>query len=137
MSLATEFAPVVAIPERAYPGAVEELLAGVTVLHAPSERSIAAPVRLTRRGVVVLAVTVLALGVAVVATAWLSAPGHPTRSPRPLVGDTVTVRVGDSLWTIATRAAPQRDPRAEVALLQRLNHLEGSALDPGQVLRIH
>jgi LysM repeat protein len=47
----------------------------------------------------------------------------------------VTVRAGDTLWSIATRLAPQRDPRAEVADLQRINSLRGGALVPGQVLR--
>jgi LysM repeat protein len=46
----------------------------------------------------------------------------------------VTVRSGDTLWSIASRVAPGADPRAEVATLQRLNHLRGTALTPGQVL---
>ena len=50
---------------------------------------------------------------------------------------TVTVQPGDTLWSIATRLAPQRDPRAEVADLQQLNHLGGGPLVPGQVLRTH
>jgi LysM repeat protein len=48
----------------------------------------------------------------------------------------VTVRPGDTLWGIASRVAPQRDPRAEIALLQRLNGLHDVALVPGQVLRL-
>ncbi len=51
--------------------------------------------------------------------------------------DTVTVQSGDTLWSIAGRIAPQRDASAEVADLQRLNHLSGVALVPGQVLRTH
>jgi LysM repeat protein len=48
----------------------------------------------------------------------------------------VTVQPGDTLWSIATRVAPQRDPRAEVAALQKRNHLADVALVPGQVLQI-
>ena len=47
----------------------------------------------------------------------------------------VTVHRGDTLWDIASRVAPDRDPRAEVAVLQRLNHLDGTALQPGLTLR--
>jgi LysM repeat protein len=53
------------------------------------------------------------------------------------VADTVTVQPGDTLWKIATRVAPQRDPRAEVAALQQVNHLDSAGLVPGQVLRTH
>ena len=45
------------------------------------------------------------------------------------------VGAGDSLWSIAARIAPQRDPRAEVADLQRVNHLASTDLTPGQILR--
>jgi LysM repeat protein len=45
------------------------------------------------------------------------------------------VQSGDTLWSIASRVAPGRDPRDEVARLQRLNHLDGVDLAAGQVLR--
>lgn len=98
-----------------------------------------APVRLTRRGVAVLVVGVALLAVALVWFAWLSAPSGAGSPAAPVVrGNSVAVAPGDSLWSIAERVAPNRDPRAEVDLLQRLNHLDGSAtLVPGQVLRIH
>jgi hypothetical protein len=41
------------------------------------------------------------------------------------------------LWSIATQVAPSRDPRAEVAELQRVNHLDGVELAAGQLLRTH
>jgi Tfp pilus assembly protein FimV len=110
-------------------------LATVTTLHRPSPGSVAPPVRLTRRGVhaAVLAVAALALGV--VALAWLSAPAAPP-APRA-TPDTVVVRSGDTLWRIAGRIAPDRDPLAEIDALRRVNHLGGSDLYPGQVLRTH
>lgn len=131
------FAPVVQIPERARSCAPPERLASVTTLHRPNERTVAAPLRLTRRGVVVLAAAVAVLAVALMGAAWLSAPSSATGTSRATVPDTVTVQSGDSLWSIATRVAPQRDPRAEVADLQRVNRLSGSALVPGQLLRTH
>jgi LysM repeat protein len=89
--------------------------------------------RLTRRGVLVLALAVALAAVGLVWLAWLSAPAagaHPPATPA-----SVTVQSGDTLWSIATRVAPGRDPRDEVARLQRLNHLDGADLAAGQVLR--
>jgi Tfp pilus assembly protein FimV len=142
MSAATEFAPVVYIPERARAHISPDRLASVTVLHRPLHRPgadvVTAPVRLTRRGVVALAAAVAVVAVALVGLAWLSAPSGAAGSVAPQqVADTVTVQPGDTFWSIATRLAPQRDPRAEVADLQRLNHLSGAGLVPGQVLRTH
>jgi hypothetical protein len=128
MSVATEFAPVVFIPERARTVRPE---ATVLTLHAPSPASVAPPLRLTRRGVVVLAALVAVLAGALLALAGLSAP---TASGTHVGPASVTVRSGDTLWSIASRVAPGADPRAEVATLQRLNHLRGTALTPGQVL---
>jgi hypothetical protein len=132
MSVATEFAPVVYIPSPARQCQPEP--ATVLTLHRPSERSVAAPLRLTRRGVVALAVAVAGLAIGLVAVAWLSAPATLVATPRP---DIVTVQTGDTLWSIATRIAPTRDPRDEVAELQRVNHLAGVDLSAGQLLRTH
>lgn len=135
MSVATEIVPAVFIPERARtrrPDAPERL-ATVSVLHAPESRPEAPPLRLTRRGVAVLSVAVALLGLGLVWLARLSSPQSPAA---PAVPASVTVRAGDTLWSIATRVAPQSDPRAEVAALQQRNHLSGVDLVPGQVLRV-
>ncbi|MBD0323999.1 MAG: LysM peptidoglycan-binding domain-containing protein, partial [Aldersonia sp.] len=42
----------------------------------------------------------------------------------------------DTLWSIVTRTSPQRDPYAAVAEIQRLNHLHGYVIHPGQTLRV-
>jgi LysM repeat protein len=128
MSVATEFAPVVFIPERARTVRPE---ATVLTLHAPSPASVAPPLRLTRRGVVVLSALVAVLAGALLVVAGVSAPGGTGAHAVPA---TVTVRPGDTLWSIASRVAPGADPRAEVASLQRVNHLAGTGLVPGQVL---
>jgi Tfp pilus assembly protein FimV len=132
MSVAVEYVPVVAIPERARRPRVEEpiRLASVAQLHAPSDP---VPLRLTRRGVAVVAALVAALALGIVVLAARSAPPATASSAHPA---TVTVRAGDSLWSIATRVAPDRDPRAEIEALQRANHLAGVTLVPGQVLRV-
>lgn len=108
--------------------------AQVRVLRAPRSPEAAAPLRLTRRGVVVVTLAVVALCAGLVWLAALSAPGSASA---PYSGPArITVHPGDTLWSIASRVAPQRDPRAEIATLQRLNHLAGAALAPGQVLRV-
>lgn len=92
-------------------------------------------VRLTRRGVLALAALVATVAAALVLLAWLNAPSGATAqgSSAP-----VTVRPGDTLWSIAQRIAPGRDPRAAVDDLRRINGLTGptsTGLVPGQVLR--
>jgi Tfp pilus assembly protein FimV len=90
-------------------------------------------VRLTRRGVVVLSLVVLSVGAGLV---WLAALSAPRAAAPPAAPRAVTVQSGDTLWSIATRIAPQRDPRAEVAALEKRNGLAGVELVPGQVLRV-
>ena len=137
MSAATEFAPVVFIPERAREWD-RRPIAEVIELHRPPADTVAPPLRLTRRGVVALGAVAGLVCAALVWAAWLSAPSVPSAGSGPAVPAapaTVTVQAGDTLWTIAGRVAPQRDPRAEVARLQRLNHLAATDLAAGQVLR--
>jgi LysM repeat protein len=85
---------------------------------------------------------VLALGalVATVAAALvlLASLNGPSGAAAQRSTGPVTVRPGDTLWSIAERVAPGTDPRAEVAELRRLNGLagpDGVRLTPGQVLR--
>jgi hypothetical protein len=92
-----------------------------------------APVRLTRRGYVVVALLAAALTTGLLLLAHASAPSsHPAPAGD---GVAVTVRPGDTLWSIASRIAPQRDPRLTVSALEQLNHLDTPAVLPGQVLR--
>jgi LysM repeat protein len=143
MSVALEFAPIEfsasgSIPAPAREGAYVDTpsrLATVTVLRPPAHVGGAAPLRLTRRGVVVLSLAVALLGVGLVWLARASAP-QPA-GPGASAPHAVTVQAGDTLWSIASRVAPNRDPRAEIADLQRRNHLTGVQLTPGQVLRVH
>jgi Tfp pilus assembly protein FimV len=54
---------------------------------------------------------------------------------RPAARVTYVVRPGDTLWAIAQRTAPARDPREVVYQLVRDNHLHGQ-LQPGQRLSL-
>ncbi|HZE49157.1 MAG TPA: LysM peptidoglycan-binding domain-containing protein [Jatrophihabitantaceae bacterium] len=165
MSVATEFPPEVYIPVSARPRTATVLVfpprgpavgpdraadvgslrhaadetsrvypvRATSVSYRPAAREATVPVRLTRRGyaVVGLLAAVLAAGVL-----WLA---HSSAgSARPATGTdaaVVTVGSGDTLWSIASRIAPQRDPRTVVAALEQINHLTNPVLQPGQVLR--
>jgi hypothetical protein len=93
-----------------------------------------APVRLTRRGrvVVVLAVMVLAVlaGFTIGRGSSLAVGAGATHARH------VVVEPGESLWSVATRVAPTRDPRAVVADLEALNHLSSPTVEPGERLAV-
>jgi hypothetical protein len=165
MSVATEFPPDVYIPAPARPRTATVLVfppRGPAVVpdraadagslrHAADETSRMYPVRatrvsspsavgqatvplhLTRRGYVVvgLLAAVLAAGLL-----WLAHSSAGSARPAAATdAAVVTVGSGDTLWSIASRIAPERDPRTVVAALEQINHLSNPVLQPGQVLR--
>jgi hypothetical protein len=103
------------------------------------------PVRLTRRGrllVAVLAVLVAVTG-AVLLTGGASAlagtggTGGSGSSGGPVApAERVTVRPGETLWQIAERAAPGADPRETVQRILDLNGLQTSQVQAGTALRL-
>ncbi len=147
MSTATECAPSIRIPDRARPRRTAAVvlpfpydrIPRAAVSEAPplrvgvAPRGEARPIRLTRRG---WAVAVLAVGIALAGALWLAqssamASSAPHRSPP----STVVVRLNDTLWSIATRIAPDRDPRVVVSELEQRNYLTSPTVHVGQVLR--
>ena len=95
------------------------------------------PLRLTRRGRVVVAVaTVLLLAVlSLVIAASAQATSHPAPSSaaqRSVVQ--VTVRPGQSLWSVAENADPNADTRVVVQQIIELNGLTGNLVFAGQRL---
>lgn len=89
------------------------------------------PVRLTRRGRLVLLGLLVALAALLVATA--AQPGRA--ADRAKLPSTV-VQPGDTLWSIAGRHAPGRDRIATIEDIRRLNHLDGYSLQVGQRLTL-
>ena len=90
------------------------------------------PVRLTRRGRIVI---VLMLMLCLLAAAFTLGRGSSQAAPRQhLVRHTVTVEAGETLWSVAARIAPHADPRLVVADISALNHLTSAVVEPGQQL---
>ena len=96
-----------------------------------------APLRLTRRGRVVVAlaaallVTLVSLFLAGVAQATNDGPS-PRAARENLVQ--VIVRPGQSLWSVAESADPDQDTRAVIQQIIDLNSLNGDAVFAGQQL---
>lgn len=87
------------------------------------------PVRLTRRGRIVLAVLLFGLMVAAGAlVASAGTAGEPTRA--------VVVGPGDTLWSLAARYTPSDDPVDAVERIRHLNHLHGYTIYPGERLEL-
>lgn len=99
------------------------------------------PIRLTRRGRIVVGV----LGFIVVAAAasllWLAIAGQAQASSRVQSGQPgghgmvrTIVRPGQTLWTIAEQVDPGADPRITIAQIVDDNELGGTTIQAGQVL---
>jgi LysM repeat protein len=110
-------------------------LGAATWLDAPAI-SAAPQLRLTARGRLVAGLTVLIVALGVLLAAHLSHPATTASTPAS-VPAAVSVQPGDTLWSIAARVEPAKDPRRTVELLRQLNHLSTVELSPGQVLRLH
>jgi hypothetical protein len=90
-----------------------------------------APLRLTRRGrVVVLAFFVLLASAVGVLLATASRASNPAAESAP----TVVVQPHDTLWSIAGRTVPGANPRAVVFEIRRLNGLPDFTVHPGERL---
>ena len=97
-----------------------------------ARREPARTLHLTRRGRIVVVLVLMVLAGLVFSLGRVSAGAAPAGT-HP--GASTTVRSGESLWSVAERIAPDRDPRDVVGALLAVNHLsEDAALRPGQVL---
>jgi len=90
------------------------------------------PLRLTRRGRIVrmAALILLAWGVmGLLATASRAADPAATLP-------VVVVQPGDTLWSVAERHRPSRDPFGVIESIRQLNELDGYTVHAGQELRL-
>jgi hypothetical protein len=109
-------------------------MAGAAVVGGSRQvRGQAGHVRLTRRGRLLVVLSVLALLVV-----GFSITGHVSSQAASSTGvqhaRTVTVQPGESLWAVAVRIAPHADPRLVVARIAQINHLPGAEVYAGQQL---
>ncbi|WP_028271937.1 LysM peptidoglycan-binding domain-containing protein [Arthrobacter sp. UNC362MFTsu5.1] len=107
------------------------------VVKAAKTRSSQPPLRLTRRGrIVLVGIPLILLSVLLISLAgFLNSPAKAADSATELSLTptvSVTVQPGQSLWEIAGSVAPERDPRDVVADIVQLNNLDGGRVMPGQ-----
>ncbi|WP_169807694.1 LysM peptidoglycan-binding domain-containing protein [Herbidospora mongoliensis] len=93
----------------------------------------AAPIRLTRRGRIVLIALIAALSLVVL---WLGTRAAVTASTsRSVEGlPSVTVQEGDTLWGIAVQTGEDGDPAVVVREIMDLNGLPDPLIRPGTTL---
>lgn len=91
--------------------------------------------RLTRRGRLALAAAALLCMAFGFSIAPAFSVGSVTPTPVPS-GHSVVVQPGDTLWGIATEAAPKADPRVTVQRIIDLNKLSSTQLQAGQSLSL-
>ena len=93
--------------------------------------------RLTRRGRVVLTMLVaLPIVIGAMVFALNGGGAAATGEQTHVTFHYVTVQSGDSLWSVASRIAPNADPRDVIADLVNLNGLSSAVVTPGQQLAI-
>jgi hypothetical protein len=98
-------------------------------------------VRLTQRGRMLVTLLLAVAALLLVALAWLAlaaraqaASGGGPAGPIYRNLTSVVVRPGQSLWSIASQAQPDADPRIVVQQIIDLNALGGPAIEPGERL---
>jgi LysM domain len=129
-------APPVVAPARPAPARPAPALSA-PARPAVSPSSAASPLRLTRRGRIVVAVmaALLVAGLSLAVAGAAQATGH-TASQRATGSNLaqVVVRPGQTLWSVAENADPNADPRMVIQQIAQLNALTSDTLMAGQRL---
>lgn len=97
------------------------------------------PLRLTRRGRLVLvgAPLMIVAAALLVFIGFFTAPAMASgNSPEQTRTIQVGVSAGDSLWSLATEFAPDRDPRTVVADIVEINNLADATVPAGSQIYI-
>lgn len=102
----------------------------------PNPRPVRAPIRLTTRGRVVVVALLLAPLLVVLSLLFRAQVDAISDATAPRAYPTVVVQPGDTLWTIANRIAPDRDPRAVIYQIREINGLAGAEIQVGQRLAV-
>lgn len=93
------------------------------------------PVRLTRRGRLLLVLALLAVTAGMMLAAGSAVAGASGRAVGPAT-EVVVAQPGETLWSIASALYPQEDPRAMVARIRDLNGLGDAVIRPGQAVLV-
>jgi LysM domain len=114
------------------------------VLPAPGRRTAAgargAPLRLTRRGRIVVTAVAIFLATVVITVIGMAAPGgaQAANHGRPGAGyggmHQVVVRPGQTLWSIAASAEPTADPRLVISQIMTANSMTSDVVEAGELL---
>ena len=137
MSTSTTHAnrPAIRIPAQRRPMEQARGEAGPATRSSRAGAAAPGPVRLTRRGRVVLVLLLLGLLFAgFVAFSGQSIASGEAGTPVP--SRTVVVGEGDTLWDIAADVAGDRDIREVVHEIEQLNSLSGPELTVGQKIAV-
>ncbi len=99
------------------------------------------PVRLTRRGRIVVGVLAVIGAAALASLIWLAVAGRAEASSQLKAVDSstssvqrVVVTPGETLWGIATAVDPGADPRIVIPQIVELNSLRSTEVSAGEVL---
>jgi LysM domain len=122
---------------RVQPAGVQPARVQPARVQAACVQAASVPLRLTRRGrvVVAIAAALLLAVLSLVIAASAQATNHPVPSgaaQRNLAQ--VTVRPGQSLWSVAENADPDADTRVVIQQIIELNGLTGNVVFAGQRL---
>ena len=105
--------------------------------YAPRGDAAPAPLRLTRRGRIVVAaaaaILVTLLSLLVTGGAWATSHSGPSRGADRNLAQ-VVVLPGQSLWSVAQNADPNADPRQVMQQIVELNGLASDVVQAGQQL---
>lgn len=107
----------------------------MTAMNASPAPATPTRLRLTRRGRVVFA-TMAVLPILAGGLVWGAGVAQATVDEADVAFAYVTVDSGETLWQIAEREAPRRDPRDVVDEIVSLNQLPTALLQPGQRLAL-
>ena len=109
-------------------------------VRARAQVSSPSPLRLTRRGRMVVAALFVVVAAAIALVVGLAAAGgaQATNNGRPGAGyqgmHQIVVRPGQTLWSIASAAEPGADPRDVVQQIMTANAMTGTMINAGQLL---
>lgn len=100
------------------------------------------PWRLTRRGRLAAVLLAVLAALVVLSVVQVAGASKSTSANKVVLmaaqqqSDSVVVRSGDTLWSIATREMPNQDPREAVVALRKANGITGGEISAGQRLTL-